>query len=188
MFSIILAWYFVSEHSTGALFGYDTLVNYDILLSGAGYLTLGLIFFFIGAYVSRFLFNNIKEVGSVGAKYNRRQNNGTSPSWRNFSLLFILAIYVFLFSTKFIAVDLFDRDSGRIFETKFSAFILLLLAYLGYLSAQYREAFLGKLVIVLISMFIIVFDASRSGIIPLIGMFFGAILMKKRHGHCSFFT
>ena len=172
------AWYSVVFCNCGSLFGYSDSVDASMLISASLYLIFGLGFFLLGSFTLKLISSPIKITHEATLKKSFSKNINM-PKWQIRIVLFVLASCIFMLAYNLEVNGMPTDLSDRIFESKLSPIFLLILAYIGFESCKYTNTNVVHFMIVAVSMMVIVIDASRSGLIPLAGIFLGA-LSKKR--------
>jgi hypothetical protein len=181
--SLFAAQYYTSGESADTLFGYGTLVDAGALSSATNFLLAGLVAFLAGSYASGPAFS------AIGGRLTsaRRPHwlahmpaGGSIPSWQVLGLGVLAAIYTYWFLASFFENGLPTSLAERVFESKLSAFFMVILAYFGYSASLYKNSLLFRVVVFTISLAVVVIDGSRSGLVPLVGLLAGAITSKRR--------
>src|SRR5580700_9319990 len=175
--SAIAAQYYLSD--TDTLFGYGTLVDSDSLFAATELLTVGLLAFLLGSYLSKGVFKTVGDVQPQEPKVPPRRPSGPLPLWQVAGIVGIAAIYVYMFSTSVLENGLPQNLGERVFENKFSAIFMIFLAYLGYSASLHRGTLILRAAILIISLSVVIVDSSRSGLIPLLGLLLGAFARRR---------
>ena len=178
--SAISAQYFVSGDGQESLFSYGTLVDSSSLWSATKVLVAGLMAFLLGSLASKLLFKTVEDRSFYKKDRTSPSLRETSVSpWQILGLASIAVVYIYQFSTAVLENGLPENLAERIFENNFSAIFMVALAYLGYSASLHRNTLLFRGAILTISLFVTVIDGSRSGLIPLLGLLFGALSRKR---------
>ena len=173
-----MAWYSVAFCNCGSLFGYSDSVGVGMLTDASLYLLGGLGFFLLGSLLLKLISPSI-ELKTETVDKKLILNNINYPIWQIRVALFVFILYVFILFYALEVDGLPTELSGRIFESKFSSIFLLILSYVGFEACKYKNTSAIHSMITAVSLMVIIVDASRSGLIPLVGIFLGAMSKKK---------
>jgi hypothetical protein len=180
VFATLVAEYYSTNTSLETLFNYGALVDPESLVAAAQTLLIGLLMFFAGSALSKSLFAGVNDPLMVDRNTSIRvEAQRTLPQWQLLCCASVIVFYVCLFTVSVHENGLPKNLAERVFENKLSAFFMVALAYFGYTASLHRRTLLLRASIFIVAFAVVIIDGSRSGLIPILGLIFGALSRKR---------